>query len=206
MRTYPENIEELEKKHSFSLPITQQKIESIRSNIILRHDIAYLILKSRILTSLKGLDEFENQVALDSFLDKKVDSKDRLKIYNRIKNQIPLPMKESKNLTLYFLFLSVAFLLPWIIYLIFTTKEGINIVSSFTNLKTFLSLFLIGVLLVATFDAIFGRFFKSNKPPVDTRALTIRKFICDLIGQNKNDIKEQFEIIFKEDLEKLNNK
>lgn len=104
MRTYPENIEELEKKHSFSFPLDNKKLELIHNDVILRHDIAYVFLKSRILNSLKMQNLFENELFNESFLDKKFNQTDRLKIYNAIKNQLPMPVSERVKLSLYSLF------------------------------------------------------------------------------------------------------
>ena len=203
MRTYPKSIKELEKKHSFSFPVDKEKLESIRNNIILRHDIAFLFLKSRILNSLKKQKDFENEISLDSFLDKKIENIDRIKIYNIIKNQIPLPVKEDEKLILYYSLLLGVFLLPWFIYIITVSKEEMLMLVSFTSPKLFVLLFLIGVLAVAGFDYVLGHFFKKESPTINTGALTIRDFICNLIGNNRKDIKEKFEIIFKSDLENL---
>ncbi|CAL2075529.1 conserved protein of unknown function [Tenacibaculum sp. 190524A02b] len=203
MRTYPENSKELEKKHNFSFPVSEQKLESIRSNIILRHDIAFLFLKSRILNSLKKQGLFENELLLDSFLDKKINTNDRLRIYNTIKNQLPLPVKEHEKLALYYLLLLGCFLFPWITYLVIASKEEIYMLFSFAYPKLFVVLFLIGVLIVTGFDYLFGHYLKNEKPPIDTSTLTVREFICNLIGKNRADIKDKFEIIFKDDLENL---
>ncbi|KAB1154250.1 hypothetical protein F7018_14870 [Tenacibaculum aiptasiae] len=203
MRTYPENIKELEKKHNFVFPISKQKLESIRNNIILRHDLAFLFLKSRILNSLKERDDFKKEASLDSFLDKRIANKDRFKIYNTIKSQIPLPLKENDKLFLYSLLILGAFLLPWLVYAIIVSKEEILMLFSLAYPKLFVALFLIGILIVAGFDHAFGHFFKKEKPSIDTNVLTIREFICNLIGDNRQDIKEKFEIIFKNDLENL---
>ncbi|WP_452601975.1 hypothetical protein [Pontimicrobium sp. MEBiC06410] len=104
MRTYPENTEELEKKHSFSLPLDNKKLELIHNNIILRNDIAYVFFKYRILNSLKRQNLFENELSSESFLDKKFNQTDRLKIYKAIKNQLPMPVSKRKKLSLHFLF------------------------------------------------------------------------------------------------------
>lgn len=203
MRTYPENIKELEKKRNFVFPISKQKLESIRSNIILRHDLAFLFLKSRILNSLKERNDFKNEASLDSFLDKRIANKDRIKIYNTIKSQIPLPLKKDNKLFLYSLLLLGAFLLPWLVYAIIVSKEEILMLFSLAYPKLFMALFLLGTLIVVGFDHILGHFFKNEKPSINTRALTIRDFICSLIGDNRQDIKEKFEIIFKSDIANL---
>lgn len=206
MRTYPKNINDLEKKHGFSFPISKQDLESIHDDIILRHDLAFLFLKSRILNSLKNHNKFKNKISLDSFLDKKIDNQDRLKIYNTIKNNLPLPIKEDENLFLYYSILLTGFILPWITYLIIFSKEETLKLFSFTHPKPFAFLFLIGVFIVTILDHFFGRFLKKEKIPIDTSAVTIRGFICNTISQNRKDIKEKFEIIFKNDLEELKNK
>lgn len=203
MRTYPENIKGLEKKHSFSFPINKQKLDSIHSNIILRHDIAFLFLKSRILNSLKEQNKFEDEVSLDSFLDKEIGKIDRIIIYNTIKDQIPLPIKEPVKSVLYSSLLFGVFLLPWIIYVIVVSKEEILMLFSFAYPKLFMFLFLIVVFTLVGFDYLFGHLFKNEKPSIDTSALTIRGFICNLIRDNRKDIKEKFETIFKNDLENL---
>lgn len=203
MRTYPENIKELEKKHSFSFPIDSIKLESIRHNIILRHDIAFLFFKSRILNSLKKQNLFKNELSNDSFLDKKFNTTDRLKIYNAIKKQLAQPIRNNKELLLYSLFHLGVFLLPWIIYIIITYTEETFKLFSFTNSKSFVFLFIIGILLVIGFNYIFGGFFKNDKSQIDIRVLTIRELICDLIKQNRIDIKENFEFFFKNELENL---
>ena len=104
MRTYPENIEELEKKHSFSFPIDDKKLELIFENIILRHDIAYIFFKSRILNLLKQQNLFENEIYSASFLNRKFNQTDRLKIYKAVKNQLPMLVRERKNWSLFSLF------------------------------------------------------------------------------------------------------
>ena len=104
MRTYPENTEELKNKHNFSFPIDKEKLEFIHNNIILRHDIAFVFLKYRILNSLKKQNLFENGLYSESFLDKKFNQTDRLKVYKAIKNQLPQPVSESKKFSLYSLF------------------------------------------------------------------------------------------------------
>jgi len=104
MRTYPENTEALKTKHNFSFPIDKVKLELIESNIILRHDIAFLLLKNRILNSLKKEKLFVNKLSSESFLDKKFNQSDRLKIYKAIKNQLPQPVNKSAKSSLYSLF------------------------------------------------------------------------------------------------------
>ncbi|GGG32083.1 hypothetical protein GCM10011344_36250 [Dokdonia pacifica] len=47
---------------------------------------------------------FENELSSESFLDKKINQTDRLKIYKTIKNQFPVPVNERKKLSLYSLF------------------------------------------------------------------------------------------------------
>ncbi len=149
MRTYPENIKELEKKHSFSFPLDNKKLELIHNNVILRNDIAYVFFKSRILNSLKMQNLFENELSSESFLEEKFNQTDRLKIYKAIKNQLPLPISEKKKLSLYSLF-------------------------------------------------------KLNeKPKIDTRVLTIKALIFDLIKQNRLTIKREFETFFKNELDNL---
>ncbi len=203
MRTYPENSKELEKKHGFSFPIDKQKLEIIHDNLILRHDLAFLFLKSRTLNSLSQQNKFKNEVFLDSFLDKRFDSNDRLKIYNTIKDKIPLPVKEDEKLFLYYLLLLIGFLFPWLIYLIVTSLKDFFMLFSLTNPKLFVFLFLAGTLITASIDYFFGDFFK-KKPSVDTGALTIRDFICNIISKNRKDIKENFELIFKNDIDSFN--
>ncbi|WP_299838491.1 hypothetical protein [uncultured Tenacibaculum sp.] len=203
MRTYPKNITELEKKHDLSFPINKQKLDRIYSDIILRHDIAFLLLKSRILNALKEQSSFKDEVFLDSFLDKKFNSGDRLKIYNSIKDKMPLPVKEDKNMFLYFSILLAGFLLPWIVYFIIYSKEDFFMLFSLANSKLFILLFLIGVSILASFDYFFGHFFKKEKPSINTNVLTIRAFITHTIGKNKKDIREKFEVIFKDDLKNL---
>lgn len=149
MRTYPENTEELEKKHSFSFPLDNKKLELIHNNVILRNDIAYVFLKSRILNSLKMQNLFENELFSESFLDKKFNQTDRLKIYKAIKNQLPMPVSERKKLSLYSLF-------------------QLN-----------------------------------EKPKIDTRVLTIKDLIFDLIKQHRLTIKGEFETFFKHELDNL---
>ncbi len=204
MRTYPKDIKKLEEKHNFSFPLNQQKLERIQSDVILRHDIAYLFLKSRILNVLKEKEDFKNKVNHESFLDKKIGSTDRLKIYNIIKNKIHLSVHKSPLSSLYPYFILVAFLIPWICYLIFFSKEEMITLFSFTDPKFFALLFLIGVSIVTVFDYKLGYLFKNPTPYIDTRAKTIREFICSLIRQNRNDIKSKFEIIFNNELEKVN--
>ncbi|WP_299677118.1 hypothetical protein [uncultured Tenacibaculum sp.] len=104
MRTYPKNTEELEKKHNFSFPLDNKKLELIHSNIILRNDIAYLFFKSRILNSLQTQNLFKNELSSESFLNKKFNQTDRLKIYKAIKKQLPLEVGDRKKLSLYSLF------------------------------------------------------------------------------------------------------
>lgn len=149
MKTYPENTEELEKKHSFSFPLDNKKLELIHNNVILRNDIAFVFFKSRILNSLKMQNLFENELSNESFLDKKFNQTDRLKIYKAIKNQLPQPASESKKLSLYSLF------------------------------------------------------HLNEKPKIDTRVLTIKDLICDLIKQNRVTIKGEFETFFKDELDNL---
>jgi hypothetical protein len=149
MRTYPENTEDLKNKHNFSFPIDKQKLELIHNNIILRHDIAFVFLKHRILNSLKTQSLFENELSSDLFLDKKFNTTDRLKIYNAIKSQLPQPERAPKKLRLYSLF------------------------------------------------------HLNEKPKIDTRALTIRDLICDLIKQSRVTIKGEFETFFKDELDNL---
>jgi len=149
MRTYPKNTEELEKKHNFSFPIDDKKLEFIRNNVILRNDIAYVFFKSRILNSLKMKNLFENELSSESFLDKKFNQADRLKIYKAIKNQFPLPVSERKKLSMYSLF------------------------------------------------------HLHEKSKIDTRVLTIKELICDLIKQNRLTIKEEFKTFFKPELDNL---
>ena len=203
MRTYPKNIIELEKKHDLSFPVNQQKLDRIYSDLILRHDITFLLLKSRILNTLKEQSSFKDEVFLDSFLDKKFNSSDRLKIYNLIKGKMSLPVKEDKNMFLYFSILLAGFLLPWIVYFIIYSKEDFFMLFSLANSKLFIFLFLIGVSILANFDYFFGHYFKKEKPSVNTNVLTIRAFITNTIGKNKKDIREKFEVIFKDDLEYL---
>jgi len=150
MRTYPKNTEELEKKHSFCFPIDNKKLELIYNNVILRHDIAYVLLKSRILNSLKMHNLFENELFSELFLDKKFNQTDRLKIYKAIKNQLPMPVSERKKLSLYSLF-------------------QLN-----------------------------------KKPKIDTRVLTVRDLIFDLIKQQRLTIKGEFKTFFKPELDNLN--
>ncbi|TCI85542.1 hypothetical protein [Tenacibaculum sp. M341] len=205
MRTYPKDIKKLEEKHSFNFPINQQKLERIQSDVILRHDITFLFLKSRILNTLREKEEFKNRVTHESFLDKKIGSTDRLKIYNAIKNKVHLSVhKKGSRSSLYPYLILVAFLIPWICYLIFFSKEEITALFSFANPKLFALLFFIGVSIVTIFDYKFGYLFKNPTPYIDTRVKTIREFICSLIRQNRNDIKSKFEIIFNNDLEKVN--
>lgn len=149
MRTYSENIAEIENKHDFRFPIDKEDLELIHNNIILRHDIAFVFLKYRILNSLKKQNLFENELSSDPFLDKKFNTTDRLKIYNAIKNQLPKPLRESNKSPLYSLF------------------------------------------------------YLNKKPKIDTRVLTIRDLICDLIKQNRITIKAEFEAFFKNELDNL---
>ncbi|MGH1388418.1 hypothetical protein [Kordia sp.] len=149
MRTYPENIEELEKKHNFSFPLDNKKLELIHNNVILRNDIAYVFFKSRILNLLKMQNLFENELSSESFLDKEFNQTDRLKIYKAIKNQLPMPVSERKKLGLYSLF------------------------------------------------------HLNEKPKIDTRALTIKDLIFNLIKQNRLTIKGEFETFFKHELDNL---
>lgn len=149
MRTYPENTKELEKKHSFSFPLDKKKLELIQNNVILRNDIAYVFLKSRILNSLKMQNLFENELFSESFLDKKFNQTDRLKIYKAIKNQLPVPVSERKRL----------------------------------NLPSLFQL--------------------NEKPKIDTRVLTLKDLIFDLIKQHRLTIKGEFETFFKHELENL---
>lgn len=130
MRTYPENIIELEQKHNFSFPIDQAKLERIQIDIILRHDLVYVFLKYRILNAIKKQHIYEDEVFTNSFMDREFNQGDRIKIYKAFKNQLPL--------------------LFW-----------------------------------------------------DTGVLTIRTFICKIIGRNRNDIKAKFEVVFKDDIEKF---
>jgi hypothetical protein len=104
MRIYPENLDELEKKHSFSFPLDNKMLELIHKNVILRNDIAFIFFKSRIIDSLKMQNLFEKELFSESFLEKKFNQTDRLKIYKAIKNQLPQPVSESKKLSLYSLF------------------------------------------------------------------------------------------------------
>ncbi|MGG8495790.1 hypothetical protein ACQY1Q_05200 [Tenacibaculum sp. TC6] len=149
MRTYPKNTKELEKKHSFSFPLDKTKLELIQNNVILRNDIAYVFLKSRILNSLKTHNLFESELFSESFLDKKFNQTDRLKIYNVIKNQLPMLVSERNKLSL----------------------------SSLFQLN--------------------------EKPKIDTRVLTIKDLIFDLIKQHRLTIKEEFETFFKYELDNL---
>ncbi|WP_196887518.1 hypothetical protein [Aureivirga sp. CE67] len=126
MRTYPENIEELEKKHDFSFPINPQKLETIQSNLILRHDIAFLFLKLRIVNSLQEKNIFKNEANLDSFLDKKFDTSDRLKIYNAIKNNIVLSFKKEEKSLFHYLLNS------------FSRKEKPDIDTRVTTIREFI--------------------------------------------------------------------
>lgn len=149
MRTYPENTEELEKKHSFSFPLDNKKLELIHNNVILRNDIAYVFFKYRILNSLKRQNLFENELSSESFLDKKFNQTDRLKIYKAIKNQLPMPVSKRKKLSLHSLF------------------------------------------------------HLNEEPKIDTRVLTIKDLIFDLIKQNRLTIKGEFETFFKHELDSL---
>ncbi|WP_417799747.1 hypothetical protein [Tenacibaculum sp.] len=149
MRTYPNNTKELEKKHSFSFPLDKTKLKLIQNNVILRNDIAYIFLKFRILNSLKMHNLFENELFNESFLEKKFNQTDRLKIYSAIKNQLPTLVTERNKLN-------------------------------------FSSLFLL-----------------NEKPKIDTRVLTIKDLIFDLIKQHRLTIKEEFETFFKYELDNL---
>lgn len=104
MRTYPKNIAEISEKHSFYFPIDNDKLKVIYDHTILRHDIAYVFLKSRILNSLKIHNLFENELFSDPFLDKEFNQADRLKIYRALKNEHPLLVIERNKLSLYSLF------------------------------------------------------------------------------------------------------
>ena len=203
MRTFPENIEEFKQKHSFSFPIDSEKLALIQNNIILRNDIAFLLLKSRILNSLKKQNLFENELSSESFLDKKFNNTERLKIYNAIKNHLPQPVRENKKLLLHSLFQLIVFLLPWIIYIITTSKEDTLKLFSFTYPKFFVLLYVIGILLVRGFNKVFGNYFNTKKTIVDIRALTIRDLIFALKKQNRLVIKENFDTFFKNELENL---
>ncbi|RBW61423.1 hypothetical protein DS884_03695 [Tenacibaculum sp. E3R01] len=149
MRTYPRNTKELEIKHSFSFPVDKTKLELIQNNVILRNDIAYVFLKSRILNSLKMHNLFENELFSESFLDKKFNQTDRLKIYNAIKNQLLIPVSKRNKLSL----------------------------SSLFQLN--------------------------DRPKIDTRVLTIKDLIFDLIKQYRLTIKGEFETFFKYELDKF---
>ncbi|WP_348722511.1 hypothetical protein [Tenacibaculum sp. 190524A05c] len=149
MRTYPKNTKELEKKHCFSFPIDKTKLELIQNNVILRNDIAYVFLKSRILNSLEIHNLFENELFSESFLDQKFNQTDRLKIYNAIKNQFPMLVNKKTKLSLPSLF-------------------QLN-----------------------------------KKTKIDTRVLTIKDLIFDLIKEHRLTIKEEFETFFKYELDNL---
>jgi len=150
MRTYPKNTAELAKKHSFYFPIDNDKLKIIYNNTILRHDIAYIFLKSKILNSLKTYNLFENELFSESFLDKEFNQADRLKIYKAIKNLHPLLVIERNKLSL------------------------------------------------------FSLFQLSDKPKIDTRVLTIRDLIFDLIKKHRLIIKEDFKTFFNDELGKSN--
>ena len=203
MRTFPKNIEELNDKHSFSFPIDSEKLALIQNNIILRNDIAFLLLKSRILNSLKKQNLFENELSNESFLDKKFNNTDRLKIYKAIKNHLPKPVRERKKLLLHSLFQLIVFLLPWIIYAITTSKEDTLKLFSFTYPKYFVFLYVIGILLVRGFNKVFVNYFYTKETIVDIRVLTIRDLIFALKKQNRLVIKENFDTFFKNELENL---
>jgi len=203
MRTYPKNIKELEEKHNFSLPINEQKLETIRNDIILRHDFAFLFLKSRILNSLKEENKIKDDISLDSFLEKKIGNKDRIRIYNAIRDKIPFPMDSLEKSGKYYLLLLGVFILPWIIYLIVVSKDNMLMLFSFAYPQYFAILVSLATLLVVGFDYLFGRFFKNDKLPIEFRELTIRDTISKIINNNRKEIKERFKIVFKNDIEKF---
>lgn len=204
MRTYPENIKELEQKHKFSLPIDKQKLETIHNDIILRHDIAFLFLKSRILNSLKEEIKSSRDISLDSVLDKKIGNRDRKRIYNAISDKIPFPMGSLEKTGKYYWVLLGIFILPWIIYLIVVSKDDMLMLFLFAYPQYFAILVSLATLLVVGFDYLFGRFFKNDKLPIEFRELTIRDIISKIINNNRKEIKEKFESVFKDDLEKFN--
>ncbi|WP_431164854.1 hypothetical protein [Tenacibaculum halocynthiae] len=92
---------------------------------------------------------FENELFSESFLYKKFNQTDRLKIYKAIKNQLPMPVSERKKLSL----------------------------SSLFQLN--------------------------QKPKIDTKVLTIKNLIFDLIKQHRLTIKGEFETVFKHELDKF---
>lgn len=92
---------------------------------------------------------FKNELLSESFLDKKFNQTDRLKIYSAIKNQLPMLVSERNKLSL----------------------------SSLFQLN--------------------------KKSKIDTRILTIKDLIFDLIKQHRLTIKEEFETFFKYELDNL---
>lgn len=197
MRTYPEHIKDLENKHHITFTNSDQVFENLQKNIILRHDLAYLFLKTRIFYALEEDKVFVNEIDYDSVLDKKLNTTERLKVYNSIKNRLPLPLQEKKNSISYYLLLLFVFLLSLIIYFI------INASISIINPKHIIVFFLTSVLLVTGFYYFFGRYFKPETPYLNVNVLSIRAFIHNLIGQNRKDIKDHFEVIFKIEIEQL---
>lgn len=199
MRTYPEHIKELENKHNITFTNSDRVFENLQKNIILRHDLAYLFLKTRIFNALEEDKVFVNEIDYDSVLDKKLNTAERLKVYYSIKNRLPLLIRQKKNLVPYYLLLLVVFLLTWIIYFI------INASISIINPKHIIVFFFTSVLFVTGFYYFFGRYFKPETSSLNVNILTIRAFIHKLIGQNRKDIKNHFEEIFKIEIDQFKN-
>ncbi|MFC0878998.1 hypothetical protein ACE01N_20555 [Saccharicrinis sp. FJH2] len=202
MRTYPENIEQLEKKHNIRFPVSEKVLVLISENIILRHDLAFLFLKNRILELLK--ERNITNISLDSPFEILIGNRNQKRNFNALKEVIPFSLGQLERSIIFSLLLFIIFIFPLIVFIMYASEDKTMFAFSFAYPGYLAILLSISSLLVWGLSFVLGRFFKNNKLPIDYRDLTINEFISKIISKNRQNIKDEFIKIFKTDIETLN--
>ncbi len=201
MREYPRDINELENKYGILLSDRECFFEEVNSNIIFRHDLAYVFLKERLFKT--SLNQLINEK--DGLYKQKIDiiekKKNRKVIWNEIRDIIPFYIGELEKSIKYFFLLLIIFLLPWVCALALYD----NTIFVFVIIHPFVLGLLISIssLLVFGVDILIGGFFKKHQIPSEFRGLLIHDFIGKLINNNRDLIKKEFDKIFESDLDEM---
>ncbi len=208
MRSHPENIEQLKSKHNFNFLFSDKELKTIKSDVILRHDISFLFLKNRIFSFSSKQPHLKESITLESKIKNLFSDKDRVKVYNDFEKVIPFYIEELEKPKTYYLLIFTIFLIPWILYIIKIIKDRSIFAFAFTLLHPEFLYFLLifSVLLLMGYDYTIGRVFKKKLIPDEYKELSIKNFINKIINKNRDEIKNKFETLFSDEIEMFNNK